>query len=334
MQSTSPLWIGEDVDPARNVHAFALSLRAEHAHQEIGTTLLLPMTFSGLDAAPLSMSAQGAYTKAFWFWRTQSASGFEAIPSHEREFYTIRMPLQGSMLRRAKSGDVFSPPGTATILTTEDVLKFQCSEESDILSCALDPQTLCDQYEILTGSSPTGRIAFAPLIELADMELRSLAQTLRTICERALRSDAHADLSSPLLQDVFLNQLLAAWPQLQPRPAPRTTGLPSRAVRQAVDFIEDHLGEPITVSDVARAAGTNVRTLQANFRADLDRSPVRYILDRRLERTHADLLTDDSERLVSQIAYRWGFAHMSDFSRRYRERFGCSPSETRRRYWA
>jgi AraC-like DNA-binding protein len=31
---------------------------------------------------------------------------------------------------------------------------------------------------------------------------------------------------------------------------------------------------------------------------------------------------------IAVIAARWGFVHMSDFSRRYRQRFGCTPSQT------
>ena len=81
---------------------------------------------------------------------------------------------------------------------------------------------------------------------------------------------------------------------------------------------------------MAAAAGVGVRRLQTMFKAETGRTPVQFILERRLERVRADLGTASDGLSIHEIASRWGFTHMGDFGRRYRARFGEPPSLTRR----
>ncbi len=105
-----------------------------------------------------------------------------------------------------------------------------------------------------------------------------------------------------------------------------------RAVRRAVEFVERNLARPITVSDVAAAAGVSLRTLQAFFAEDLQQTPSSFIRNRRLERARADLADapPGSGATVSQIANRWGFSHLGRFANTYHQRFGEPPSQTLR----
>ncbi len=108
--------------------------------------------------------------------------------------------------------------------------------------------------------------------------------------------------------------------------------LERRAVRRAVEFVERNLARPITVSDVAAAAGVSLRTLQAFFAEDLQQTPSSFIRNRRLERARADLADapPGSGATVSQIANRWGFSHLGRFANTYHQRFGEPPSQTLR----
>jgi AraC-like DNA-binding protein len=57
----------------------------------------------------------------------------------------------------------------------------------------------------------------------------------------------------------------------------------------------------------------------------------RYIREQRLRRCFADLAGGSTRDQVAQVAYRWGFADAAHFSRLFRQRFGCTPSETQER---
>jgi AraC-like DNA-binding protein len=105
-----------------------------------------------------------------------------------------------------------------------------------------------------------------------------------------------------------------------------------RIVRDARDYIERNLSAPLSVGDIARAVDTSVRTLQTQFRADLQQTPIGYVFNRRLERAREDLAdaSPGGTATVTTIASRWGFNHLGRFATSYRARFGESPSQTLR----
>ncbi|GAA2691909.1 helix-turn-helix transcriptional regulator [Actinoplanes palleronii] len=103
-------------------------------------------------------------------------------------------------------------------------------------------------------------------------------------------------------------------------------------VRRAVAYIDAHAGEPITLADVATAAGIGVRGLQAAFARHRDSSPTGYLRRVRMERAHHDLQHGDRARgdTVAAIARRWGFATPGRFAADYHRLFGQPPSRTLR----
>ncbi len=104
------------------------------------------------------------------------------------------------------------------------------------------------------------------------------------------------------------------------------------ALRRAVAFVDAHAHEPVTVEDIAEAAGISSRGLQAAFARHADSTPMAYLRRVRLERAHRDLLAADPARgdTVADVARRWGFASLSRFAAVYREEYGRSPRHTLR----
>ncbi|MFD0510441.1 helix-turn-helix transcriptional regulator [Streptomyces aureus] len=96
----------------------------------------------------------------------------------------------------------------------------------------------------------------------------------------------------------------------QPRVAPP-------AVRRAMEIIEGHAAEPLTVAEIAECAGVGVRALQEGFRRHLDTTPLAYLREVRLDRVRKELLTSDpGVTTVTAVASRWGFLHPGRFSSR------------------
>ncbi|WP_367651622.1 helix-turn-helix domain-containing protein [Curtobacterium sp. MCPF17_052] len=78
-------------------------------------------------------------------------------------------------------------------------------------------------------------------------------------------------------------------------------------LRKAVEFLHEHAGEPLTVSDIARAADLSVRALQESFQRTLDRTPMNYLREVRLRQVHDDLVAaEPGTASVADIASRWG----------------------------
>lgn len=131
-------------------------------------------------------------------------------------------------------------------------------------------------------------------------------------------------------QRTFAMELLSAWPHSYSRHLERPRLLP-RALRRACDFIEAHLGEPISVVDVARAASVGVRALELGFARHFDESPLRYLRNRRLDAARADLQASRGQAGILNLALKWGFSNAGHFAKCYRERFGELPSRAQAR---
>ncbi len=115
-----------------------------------------------------------------------------------------------------------------------------------------------------------------------------------------------------------------------PRALPATAS--GRRLRRAVDFIHANAHRPLTITDIAEAAGLSLRGVQSAFRTNLEVAPLVYLRGVRLDRAREELLdAGGSTAMVSEIAQRWGFAHLGRFAGYYAERFGEHPSTTLRR---
>jgi transcriptional regulator GlxA family with amidase domain len=99
-------------------------------------------------------------------------------------------------------------------------------------------------------------------------------------------------------------------------------------VRRAEEWINAHLGEVISVDEVATATGVGVRSLQLNFKSVHGCSPNRFITARRLEAARQKLLSASQGVTVTSIATDLGFFELGRFAERYRQRFGEAPSTT------
>lgn len=112
--------------------------------------------------------------------------------------------------------------------------------------------------------------------------------------------------------------------------APSQVAALQRSVRrQAKDFIETRLaaGEAAITNDaVAKAAGVSRTSLYRAF--DEDGGVTRYIQDRRLHHARRALRQrSGAAPTIADIAYAYGFASPSHFSRQFRAHYGYSPSE-------
>lgn len=102
------------------------------------------------------------------------------------------------------------------------------------------------------------------------------------------------------------------------------------AVRRAAEFIEACAGQPITVTEIAAAAGISARALQYAFRRHYDTTPMGYMRQVRLERAHSQLEAADPTTGVSvaAVARRRGWANPANFAAAYRKQYGTPPSHT------
>lgn len=117
----------------------------------------------------------------------------------------------------------------------------------------------------------------------------------------------------------------------EPQRAPSLGRLISREPRvaAAVRAMEEHIEEPLTIAQVAAAAGVSLRRLQTLFMETLKVTPQAYYQALRLNLARRTLI--ETRQSVAEIAAACGFNSASVFTRAYRSQYGESPSGTRRR---
>lgn len=120
---------------------------------------------------------------------------------------------------------------------------------------------------------------------------------------------------------------------IRPSGGPQRAGLLDRvgstnpSILDAVETMEAHVAEPVTLDRLAKTSGISARQLNRLFSEKLGRPTMRYYREMRLDK--AQSLLRNSPLSLTEIALATGFANSSHFSRAYTARFGQPPSAYR-----
>jgi len=126
-----------------------------------------------------------------------------------------------------------------------------------------------------------------------------------------------------------LGEALASTRDLPPSDDELTRVNHSRLVRRTQDYALEHIDERIHLSELCSAVRVSERTLRYAFQNVLHMSPVAYLSRLRLHRVRKALTRASRQSTtITTAALHWGFWHVGDFSKAYKECFGELPSET------
>lgn len=98
-------------------------------------------------------------------------------------------------------------------------------------------------------------------------------------------------------------------------------------IARAIDYVEAHLGENLSVAQIAAAAAMSPSWFQTAFKATTGQPVFAHVRERRLER--ARILLADKRLSLAQIAFACGFSSHSHMTRLFTARFGVSPRDMR-----
>ena len=101
------------------------------------------------------------------------------------------------------------------------------------------------------------------------------------------------------------------------------------SIRQGIDYIEDNLDKPISLSSISAHANMSHWHFQRIFKALTNETLKSYVRSRRIANSMDSLF--DKERSILDVAIASGFESHESYTRAFQKLFGYSPSEYRQR---
>ncbi len=139
----------------------------------------------------------------------------------------------------------------------------------------------------------------------------------------------HKETPLRLQQDIVMIALLEVLKEETPKPATTQSYRHRKTVVDcARQFLAEHLDDAVTVTQLCEITNVSRRTLQYSFESILGVSPIQYLRISRLNGVRRSLVQATEDQGVSNIAAQWGFWHLSQFSKDYKQLFGEQPSQT------
>ena len=174
--------------------------------------------------------------------------------------------------------------------------------------------------------------------ELADGDLNCLknrklpaSQQAVTLLQQMLREQERADMfSDDLIFSMLAQLLLTLLRQVNSHSAdkPKTSNSlhsENQIIRQAQEYISNHLRERLSVPSVAKAVDVSPSYLTALFHKNLQISPAEYI--RRLKLQESKQMIRENSMTFTEIAAALQYSTVHHFSRQFKEKFGITPTE-------
>lgn len=119
--------------------------------------------------------------------------------------------------------------------------------------------------------------------------------------------------------------LLSTRPESGLQPCPEQDG--GQAVRVALDYMQQHYREPVSIRQLAKAVHLSESYFMGSFKRAVGLSAMEYLAQLRINAACEALLT--TEQPVSEIAFSVGFGNLSNFNRQFKRNMGCTPRDFR-----
>lgn len=213
-----------------------------------------------------------------------------------------------------------SVPGNIMIMSAHQGSHWEWKGEIEELHIFLDPLVMSAAVQELGDRS----VQLLDGIGLTDMAIIDIALKINTelsqpgVCGSLFAQSASHTLTLQLLRrhsTLSSNEMLDR------------LDLPAHRLRAALEYIEAHLCEDVSLDAIAAAANLSTFRFARGFRKATGQPPHQYVIGRRLERAKELLRTTEEE--IGEVARRVGFASQSHFTAVFCRRCGLPPRRYR-----
>lgn len=241
-----------DLDQARSVVGSAF---CPHTLEPTGAGGIVPVRFHSATAGTIGVHY------------LDYGTGMCIRPSDLDDFYLIQIPLSGVAEISWNSETFESTTTVASILQPGGSVTMDWHEGNRQLIVRVDRQSLERQVQEALGAPLRQPLRFDIQMELDRPGIRSWRRLLELLLSEM--EDGGSLPSEPIVMKEFerllLSQLIVAQPNNYTEALQRPVPTAPRTIRRAVEILEHHADEVLSVEDIATAAGISVRALQDGF---------------------------------------------------------------------
>ena len=221
----------------------------------------------------------------------------------------------------------WSDPGTMNLTPANFYAKWEADGSSRAIVVCLQDALLSRVILENWGADPRS-VEIVPQFLVRDPVIEAVVTQLAI--------EAGNDSPSGLLYadsacEFLAHHLIQRYSTLPKTPARPLGGLPAHRLKVVKNYIEENLGNPLTLHELASLACVSVRHFERAFRQSLGVPPHRYVLERRVSAAR-DLLLTHPNLPIKGIARKLGFSSPSHLSAAFSRRMGCSPATFRRQH--
>jgi AraC family transcriptional regulator len=217
-------------------------------------------------------------------------------------------------------------PGSATFTPGGADVSIRTSSHGgqyDTLHFYIRDELIREIYDETFASEPT--IALPPWVGVMDEMLRALANEIRKMLLAPFPGDA---LHAETLSRAAAGHLVRHYASERHVSVTPVRGLTSEQCNRAIEYIEECLGDNLSVARIAKAAGVSASRLNNEFKRRTKLAPHQYVLNARVRRANTLLTTTDMS--LAEIAFQCGFSNQQHMTRMVRRLTGRTPGSIRR----
>ncbi|AEV85988.1 AraC family transcriptional regulator [Actinoplanes sp. SE50] len=248
--------------------------------------------------------------------------------------YHVLVPLTGVLRSRHRGTLVVADPTRAVVYRPTGDIELDWPGTCRLLSVKVERGALERELDAALDQRVVSPLPLGASFDLVDGPGRTWVALVRLLLSELRGPDALA--SQPRMAARWRDMVVSGLALTVEHPyGDEPAGLQGphrpRTVKRVLDALHAEPARPFTSHELATIAGVGVRVLQDAFRQHVGMAPMTYLRRLRLDGVHTELSrSDPATTTVSEVAYHWGFTHLSRFAGAYRARFGVPPSTTLR----
>ncbi len=247
-----------------------------------------------------------------------------ALPALPRHILVINLSAPSTIQERLAGRQGHLGTGNVVILPAGAPTTWHLEREGEVrhLHLYLSP-TLLQQIATSADIDPD-TVEFVDTLGMFDPRIETIALSLLS----ELRSEGLGGrLYVESLANILGIHLLRQHSSVKQPSLPRSVGLDRATLRRVSTYIEEHLAEDLSLSELAAVAYLSPYHFARLFKASTGFAPHQYVIGRRIER--AKLLLSTTNWSLTAIAHAVGFAHESHLALHFKRLTGLLPSSYR-----